>query len=118
MMFFRILLLAFAITSCSTNERQNVKTTTNTLEKQDEIKVGMKADALAEILGSPNMITTDSEGLEIWVYNKASLDAYKRNLLFVDEDHKIKRVLQYKDLIIVVKFDKQNRIKSLTYKAE
>jgi outer membrane protein assembly factor BamE (lipoprotein component of BamABCDE complex) len=41
---------------------------------QKEIRKGMSAADVAEVLGSPNIVTTDSEGREVWVYDKISTD--------------------------------------------
>ena len=39
---------------------------------QKEIKVGMSAAQVAEALGSPNIVTTDEERREVWIYDKIS----------------------------------------------
>ena len=41
---------------------------------QKEIRKGMSAADVAQVLGSPNIVTTDSEGREVWVYDKVSTD--------------------------------------------
>jgi outer membrane protein assembly factor BamE (lipoprotein component of BamABCDE complex) len=41
---------------------------------QQEIRKGMSAADVAEVLGSPNIVTTDSEGREVWIYDKISTD--------------------------------------------
>ena len=41
---------------------------------QKEIRKGMPAADVAEVLGSPNIVTTDGEGREVWVYDKISTD--------------------------------------------
>jgi outer membrane protein assembly factor BamE (lipoprotein component of BamABCDE complex) len=41
---------------------------------QKEIKKGMSAADVAEVLGSPNIVTTDSESREVWIYDKVSTD--------------------------------------------
>jgi len=41
---------------------------------QKEIRDGMSAAEVAEVLGSPNIVTTDGEGREVWVYDKISTD--------------------------------------------
>jgi outer membrane protein assembly factor BamE (lipoprotein component of BamABCDE complex) len=41
---------------------------------QKEIRKGMSAADVAEVLGSPNIVTIDSEGREVWVYDKVSTD--------------------------------------------
>jgi outer membrane protein assembly factor BamE (lipoprotein component of BamABCDE complex) len=52
-----------------TQERQM---TVGTVQK--EIRKGMSAAEVAETLGSPNIVTTDAEGREVWVYDKISTD--------------------------------------------
>ena len=46
---------------------------------QKEIKRGMSAAEVAEALGSPNIVTTDGEGREVWVYDKISTDVTYSN---------------------------------------
>lgn len=41
---------------------------------QGEIKVGMPASQVAELLGSPNIVTTDEKRREVWIYDKVSTD--------------------------------------------
>ena len=47
---------------------------------QKEIKKGISGAEVAEILGSPNIVTTDEQGREVWVYDKISTDvSYSRS---------------------------------------
>ncbi len=39
---------------------------------QKNIKIGTSQDEVAMTLGSPNIVTTDSNGLETWIYDKVS----------------------------------------------
>ncbi|MBE7560820.1 hypothetical protein HS125_18480 [bacterium] len=41
---------------------------------QKEIHKGMSAAAVAEALGSPNIVTTDEQGREVWIYDRISTD--------------------------------------------
>ena len=41
---------------------------------QGEVKVGMPASQVAELLGSPNIVTTDEKRREVWIYDKVSTD--------------------------------------------
>lgn len=41
---------------------------------QKEIKVGMSAADVAQALGSPNIVTTDDERREVWIYDKIATD--------------------------------------------
>ncbi len=47
---------------------------------QREIRVGMTAAAVAEILGAPNIVSTDAERREVWIWDKVSSEvAYSRS---------------------------------------
>ena len=41
---------------------------------QREIRVGMTNAEVVEVLGSPNMVTTDEARREVWVYDKISTE--------------------------------------------
>ena len=47
---------------------------------QKEIRIGMSAADVAAALGSPNIVTTDNERLETWIYDKISSEVtYSRS---------------------------------------
>ena len=47
---------------------------------QSEIRKGMSGAEVIEALGSPNIITTDENGWEVWVYDRIATDvAYSRS---------------------------------------
>jgi outer membrane protein assembly factor BamE (lipoprotein component of BamABCDE complex) len=41
---------------------------------QREIRVGMSSAEVVEVLGSPNMVTTDEKRREVWIYDKIATD--------------------------------------------
>lgn len=41
---------------------------------QREIRVGMSGAEVAQVLGSPNIVTTDEARREVWIYDKISTD--------------------------------------------
>lgn len=41
---------------------------------QREIKVGMPGSRVIEVLGSPNIVSTDEDRREVWVYDKISTE--------------------------------------------
>ncbi len=55
-----------------THGAQERQMTVGTVQK--EIRKGMSAVEVAEALGSPNIVTTDAEGREVWIYDKISTD--------------------------------------------
>jgi len=51
---------------------QGNKLTVGTVQK--EIKKGMSGAEVAAALGSPNIVSTDEQGREVWIYDKISTD--------------------------------------------
>lgn len=41
---------------------------------QKEIRVGMSGADVAQVLGSPNIVSTDEERREVWIYDKISTE--------------------------------------------
>lgn len=48
------------------------KLTVGTVQK--EIRIGMSSADVVGVLGSPNMVTTDSNRREVWVYDKVATE--------------------------------------------
>ncbi|MFA5168062.1 MAG: hypothetical protein WC530_05990 [Candidatus Omnitrophota bacterium] len=79
------LLLVILTTGCvsASAHRQDVQDNgPNSLtvgKVQREIKLGMTNAQVAEILGSPNVVTTDEQRREVWVYDKIASEAAYSN---------------------------------------
>ncbi len=105
---------------------------------QKNIKIGSAQDEVAIALGSPNIVTRDSDGKDTWIYDKvASITSYDSNGFGVGAGglggggggngfgggilgiaySKNKGSLQttQKTLTVVIKFDKDSRVESFTY---
>jgi outer membrane protein assembly factor BamE (lipoprotein component of BamABCDE complex) len=73
-------LLSVFLTGCmsASQHRQAVqddtgeKLTVGTVQK--EIHVGMSGAEVASVLGSPNIVSTDEERREVWIYDKVATD--------------------------------------------
>jgi outer membrane protein assembly factor BamE (lipoprotein component of BamABCDE complex) len=66
------LLIPFFLISCATTQ-QVAQDDPNRLtlgKVQQTLKKGMKQDEIVASLGSPNLVTRDSAGLETWIYDK------------------------------------------------
>lgn len=89
---------------------------------QREIKVGMSSAQVAEVLGSPNVVTTDEQRREVWVYDKVASDVtYSQSegyatliLLGTNRSSGSQRTSQ-KTLTVVVKFDEQGKVRDFAY---
>jgi len=46
---------------------------------QREIRQGMSGADVAQVLGSPNIVSTDEQGREVWIYDKIATDTVYSN---------------------------------------
>jgi outer membrane protein assembly factor BamE (lipoprotein component of BamABCDE complex) len=73
-----------ALMGCTANQHmaavqdtQTDRVTVGTVQR--EITVGMPASGVAEILGSPNIVTSDEAHNETWIYDKISTEVAYSN---------------------------------------
>jgi outer membrane protein assembly factor BamE (lipoprotein component of BamABCDE complex) len=91
---------------------------------QKEIRVGMSGAEVATVLGSPNIVTTDENRREVWIYDKMSTTtAYSRSeggatilVLGVWESAGAQSSTQ-KTLTVVIKFDENKKVRDFAYHA-
>ncbi|MBW8002376.1 MAG: hypothetical protein FVQ80_10200 [Planctomycetes bacterium] len=85
---------------------------------QQEIKPGMSSAAVAEALGSPNVITTDEQRREVWVYDKIATDVAHSGggwtLLLLGQNAGATSKSQ-RTLTIIIKFDKEKMVRDFAY---
>lgn len=128
---FSLSLGLFAISGCSSNKSSNnppAETQDNlTVGKvQRTIKVGMTTSEVAEALGSPNIVTTDEQRREVWVYDKIASDVnYSKSksgssvflILFAAGSEKSSgsSSSSQKTLTVIIKFDNNNRVRDFAY---
>jgi len=86
---------------------------------QREIKIGMTSAEVVEVLGSPNMVTTDDKRRETWVYDRVSSNVSSSGsgvwLLFMGGESSRKSSNQ-RTLTIIVKFDENSRVRDFAYR--
>lgn len=90
---------------------------------QREIKIGMTSEQVVEALGSPNMVTTDSQRRETWVYDKVSTNVqYSKSnggvwlLLFGAGGSAGSLSQNQRTLTIIVKFNSDGRVRDFAYR--
>lgn len=89
---------------------------------QGEIKVGMDAASVAEVLGSPNIVTTDEQRREVWIYDKVSSDRvdHARSVggsIIILGGGAAQRSTSstQRTLTIIIKFDEDKRVRDFAY---
>ena len=130
-------LVAGALMACSaTRHVEDVRAeaadrvTVGTVQK--EIKLGMSGADVAGVLGSPNIVTTDSERRETWVYDKISTEvAYSKSggsivgLIFSSSGGGLcggyskagATSTTQRTLTVVIKFDNDGLVRDFSYHA-
>jgi outer membrane protein assembly factor BamE (lipoprotein component of BamABCDE complex) len=89
---------------------------------QGEIEKGMSSAAVIEVLGSPNIVTTDEEQREVWVYDKvstqrieASRSSYGTLLILGASSGASESSTVQRTLTIVIKFDEEGKVREYGY---
>lgn len=89
---------------------------------QGEIKVGMSAAEVASVLGSPNIVTTDEERREVWIYDKISSESIDTAnsvggsiLIFGGGSAQRQRSKTQRTLTIIIKYDEEKKVRDFGY---
>lgn len=90
---------------------------------QREICRGMGQDQVAMALGSPNIVTKDAEQKDTWIYDKIATEVRQSGssglILFCQTgaDYVNRRDVSQKTLTVVIKFDENKLVESVSYHA-
>ena len=89
---------------------------------QREIRIGMSAAEVAGVLGSPNIVTTDENRRETWIYDKISTDrVYSTRsggvfaLIINVYQSAGSTSTSQRTLTIIIKFDKDMKVRDFAY---
>jgi outer membrane protein assembly factor BamE (lipoprotein component of BamABCDE complex) len=91
---------------------------------QGEIKVGMPASQVAELLGSPNIVTTDEKRREVWIYDKVSTDrvdtassSFAGIIILGGTSRDSSSSQRQRTLTIIIKYDEEKKVRDFAYNA-
>ena len=89
---------------------------------QREIRIGMSSAQVIEVLGSPNIVSTDENRLEVWVYDKIATDVSYSNsnggvwlILGAVGGNSGATSTSQRTLTIVIKFDADKKVRDFAY---
>lgn len=121
-------LLVLLLSACMTAPQHREAVQDNSNDRvtvgnvQREIKLGMAGSDVAGVLGSPNIVTTDDERREVWIYDKFSTDTT------VSEDSGFGTLIilgtsaragssstTQRTLTVIIKFDKEKKVRDFAY---
>jgi len=127
-MLFLISCLTILLPACSATRHANStqkglqgdRLTVGTVQR--EIKKGMSGAEVAEVLGSPNIVSTDEMGREVWIYDKVSTDrvqsessGYGTLILFGYQGSAGSSSTSQQTLTIIIKFDENKMVRDFAY---
>ena len=89
---------------------------------QREIKLGMSGADVAKALGSPNIVTTDDERREVWIYDKFSTDTtvsadagFGTLIILGTSSVSGSSSTTQRTLTVIIKFDKEKKVRDFAY---
>ena len=88
-------------------------------EVQRNIEKGMPSSKVAETLGSPNVVSTDENGNEVWIYDRFYTDKVASGsdgttLTLSDVGAGATRTSQ-SSITIIIKYDNNNKVRKTAY---
>lgn len=116
------LVLSVAATGCGGGKAEIKEDRLTVGKVQGEIKVGMPASQVAEILGSPNIVTTDEKRREVWVYDKVSTDrvdtassSHATLIILGTRSSDSSSSQRQRTLTIIIKYDEDKKVRDFAY---
>ena len=119
-----ILSLCLLVTAagCSGNKAEIQEDRLTVGKVQGEIKVGMAASQVAELLGSPNIVTTDEKRREVWIYDKVSTDrvdtassTFASIIILGATSRDSSSSQRQRTLTIIIKYDEDKKVRDFAY---
>ena len=123
--YFCILLCALVLSGCASAsyQRQQVqddkgdRLTVGTVQRK--IVIGMPSADVAAILGAPNIVSTDENRLEVWVYDKIATDVvYSQSdagIKFLTVGSSGAKSTNQRTLTVIIKYDKDGKVRDFAY---
>jgi len=122
-----ILLTITFLSGCATTGGGDRNLTVGTVQR--EVRVGMSGAEVAEVLGSPNIVSTDEERNEVWIYDKISSQSVQTDttgatatLRFLDAWGPIaatsrsqRNSSSQRTLTVIIKFDEYDHVRDFAY---
>ena len=128
-----LIIVAIAVLSgCAGNQHYNPQAdeqlTVGTVQK--EIRIGMSGAEVAQVLGSPNIVSTDEDRNEVWIYDKISTQYVRADasagILAIGGGSDVGAVggvsgsqssgaTSQRTLTVVIKFDENDAVRDFAY---
>jgi outer membrane protein assembly factor BamE (lipoprotein component of BamABCDE complex) len=118
------LLLTLGLAGCASNQPpsqiEDDRITVGTV--QGQIEIGLDAASVAEILGSPNIVTTDEKRREVWIYDKISTDrvdsarsSHATLIILGTSVGESSSSTRQRTLTVIIKYDEDKKVRDFAY---
>ncbi len=114
--------LCIIVAGCGGNKAEIKEDRLTVGKVQGEIKVGMSAAQVAELLGSPNIVTTDEKRQEVWIYDKVSTDrvdtsssSFAGIIILGGTSRDSSSSQRQRTLTIIIKYDEEKKVRDFAY---
>lgn len=124
LILFLSIFTVLLVSGCKTATEHRAEVEDSKTEKitvgnvQREVKVGMSGAEVAAILGSPNIVSTDSERREVWIYDKINTtlthSASHSSFWYTSPAGAIST--NQKTLTVIIKFDGNKKVRDFSYR--
>ena len=116
-LFFSVMLSGCMAPSHRTDVETKGGLTVGTVQKN--IKKGMSGAEVASALGSPNIVTTDAQMRETWIYDKITTEVIRSEsaagIPFLAIGSSGAKSKSQKTLTVIIKFDEQTKVREFAY---
>jgi outer membrane protein assembly factor BamE (lipoprotein component of BamABCDE complex) len=116
--------LAVVIAGCAGGKAEIKEDRLTVGKVQGEVKVGMPASQVVELLGSPNIVTTDEKRREVWIYDKVSTDrvdtassSFAGIIILGASSRDSSSSQRQRTLTIIIKYDEDKKVRDFAYNA-
>ena len=111
-----MLLFVSSLLGCTHGMEESNNLTVGTVQK--EIRKGMSGAEVASALGSPNIVSTDDDGNEVWIYDKISSSVSRSStygtLILIGGSNN-RKTSQQRTLTVIINFDENKKVKDFKY---
>ncbi len=114
--------ISIGLTGCGGKQAEIKEDRLTVGRVQGEVKVGMSAAQVAELLGSPNIVTTDDKRREVWIYDKVSTDrvdtassTYAGLIILGANSSNRSSSQRQRTLTIIIKYDEDKKVRDFAY---
>lgn len=125
---FLALLTALLITGCQGAASHRAAVQDNSTDRmtvgkvQREIRVGMSGADVAQVLGSPNIVSTDEQRREVWIYDKIATDRAESSssggvsiLILGASSSAGASSTSQRTLTVIIKYDSEGKVRDFAY---